>query len=288
MPEHETQARAPAAVHGLMPRSSSSVFLLRFACFFVCFAIVAAASPCAAQEISLSGPLAGACPAVLARYWVPARVEWGTWVTSGVTGLVSAGTASASAFVGAGVEATAGVVDYRGFPAPRVGLHSAFAPREDRAELRLGPWAAAETRSVGAVVEAGVTAHLGTTGDLIQVLFLAAPAGMFDLRLGGGYGAFVDRGRGDGRSGHVTLALGWGARVVFARHTWGGACDPAPPPALFADATLVRLVATVRRAIDVPATEVLLGIELSPTWALAPMRAQRRPMRPDLAPGDPR
>jgi hypothetical protein len=142
-------------------------------------------------------------------------------------------------------------------------------------ELRVGPWLAGETRSAGALVEGGVTAHLGTVDDYVNGLVFLERYGVFDLRLAGGCGAFPE-----GRSPHVGLALGWGYRFVFDRQSWGGACDAEPAPSLLADATLVRLVATVRTATDFPATEVLLGVEISPTMLLAPKRASYRPRRP--------
>jgi hypothetical protein len=55
------------------------------------------------------------------------------------------------------------------------------------------------------IVEAGLTAHLGTVDDHLNNLIYAAPYGMFTLRLGGGYGVFSD-----GRSPHIAAGLGWG------------------------------------------------------------------------------
>jgi hypothetical protein len=86
---------------------------------------------------------------------------------------------------------------------------------------------------------------------------------MFDLRLGAGYGAFPA-----GRSPHVALGFGWGYRVAYDRGTWGGACDPPPRAPLLADASVARLVTTVRRATDFPAWEAVIAVEVSPTWLL--------------------
>ncbi len=229
-----------------------------------------------AQEITLTGPLEGACPLILARYRTPASLEWSYWIGTGVSGIRQMGADHVSAFVRAGADMTVGVLTYPGFPAPSP--PRGFERPQYRgnvAELRLGPWAAAETRAAGALVEGGVTAHLGTVDDYVNGLVYVEPYGVFDLRLAGGYGAFPE-----GRSPHLGLALGWGYRFVFDRQSWGGACDPEPTPPVLADATLVRLVATVRTATDFPATEVLLAIEVTPTMALALARSSYRPRRP--------
>jgi hypothetical protein len=238
--------------------------------------VIGVATPSAAQEIVLTGPLAGACPAILKRYHVPAKLEASEWIGTGVSDGRQAGADHVSAFFRAGAELTAGVLSYPGFPAPRRDRIGPEPPPWvwNRAELRLGPWAAAETRSAGWLVEGGITALLGTTDDYLNWLFFTAPWGMFDLRVGGGYGAFPD-----GRSPHLAAALGWGYRYVSARQTWGGACDPPPPAAPLAEATLLRFVATVRRATGLPATEVVFAIELSPSWVLAPSQVGARRRR---------
>lgn len=233
---------------------------------------VLSAAPCGAQEIELIGPIQGACIARLDRYSVPARLEWSSWLSGGLTLDMPRhnGVRSLPA-VGLGAELTLGVLEYPGFPAAKRGSSERGDPEGNRAELRVGPWTSVERSAVGALVEGGLTAHLGTTDDSLNALVLLAPLGMADLRVGVGYGAFPD-----GRSAHVAIGVGWGYRVVFDRGSWGGACDETPPPALLADATLVRFVATVRRTTDFPATEVGLAIELSPTAALIGSRNRQR------------
>jgi hypothetical protein len=94
---------------------------------------------------------------------------------------------------------------------------------------------------------------------------------MFDLRAGAGYGDFPG-----GRSKEFNASLAWGPRFVFARGSWGVPCDDPPPPDALADATFVRLVATIRRATDVSIWEGVLALELTPTMVLAPMRVKLR------------
>jgi hypothetical protein len=140
--------------------------------------------------------------------------------------------------------------------------------------LRVGPWAQGETSSAGARVEGGITTHLGVTEGYLPGLGLFAPAGVLDLRAGAGYGAFHGM-----RSPHLTLGLAWGYRWVDDRVTWGGACDPDIEPPRVADATLVRLVTTVRRTTDFAALELGLALEVSPTVALEPARARQKRYR---------
>ena len=233
-----------------------------------------------AQEISLTGPLKGACIARRDRYSVPSPLEWDYWVGSGIVVDVARDHATRStSFLAAGGEITTGIAQYAGFPAPaRVrGSGPDARPWRGReyAELRAGPWVQAELRPGGGLVEGGLTFHLGTLDDDLRVLFYTAPYGMLDLRIGGGYGAFPG-----GRSKEISLSLGWGYRFVFDRGTWGGACDPPPKPSAIADATLLRLALTVRRATDLRAWEGVLAIELTPTWTLVPSRLEQRRFRP--------
>ncbi len=168
----------------------------------------------------------------------------------------------------AGVEVTFGAGTYLGFPAPVRAL-PAILRRNERyvrnrsAEVRIGPFVQAETRSPGALVEAGVTAHLGVVHDDVRLLFLTDPPGMFNLRLAGGYGAFPG-----GHSPDVAASLAWGYRFVFDRRRLVVASAAPAPPLSIADATLFRLVTTVRRATDLPAWEAVLGVEVSPTVVL--------------------
>lgn len=239
--------------------------------------IFTAPSTARAEEIQLDGPLAGACIARLDHYCVPAVLEWTSWVSAGATDLRQGLQGRIEPFVGVGAEVTRGVLTYGGFPAP----YPRYAPghgsrRLDHAEVRLGPWAAGETRATGAALEGGLTAHVGSTNDYRYASAQWTPLGNIDLRLGAGYGAFLS-----GRSPYLVVGLGLGYRVVFDRHTWGGACDPMPRADALDDATLVRIVATLRRPTDFPASELLIGIEVSPTSVLVWSRAQRRRYRPD-------
>jgi hypothetical protein len=235
--------------------------------------VLTAAASAASEEIEITGPISGACRLTLERYVVPASAEWSYWIASGVGDLRQDRAERVLPYIGVGGEITTGVLEYSGFPSRPERWTSRRPGRQNRAELRIGPWAAAQTRSAGGLLEAGLTAHLGTTDDSLKRL---TSFGVFDLRLGAGYGAFVDE-----RSPYAMAALAWGIRTVFERHTWGGACDPVPPPEPVADATLVRIVATARRAVDLPASEITIGLELSPTIAFVPMRLHRKRFRPD-------
>ncbi len=136
--------------------------------------------------------------------------------------------------------------------------------------MRIGPFVQGETRSPGALLEGGVTAHLGVLRDNVRFLFVNAPAGMFDVRLAGGYGAFSG-----GRSPDVAASLLWGYRFVFDRQRIVERAADEVPPLHVADATLIRGVATVRRATDLPAWEIVLGLEVSPTVVLIAPRVFR-------------
>lgn len=260
-------------LRAILPRMTPTTRTRCLMAMAACATLVSSA-PVAAQEVRITGPISGACVAVLARYCMPARVEWAYWISGGIlTDIGPRGVERVLPRVGLGAEMTMGVWS------PSMAPETFTRPwRENRPELRLGAWAGAETRSTGALVEGGLTAHLGTTDDHLNTLFYQAPKGMFDLRVGAGYGAFSG-----GRSPHLALSIAWGYRTVFERHTWGGLCDPVPEPPAIADATLVRLVATLRRPLDFPAWEAVLAVELSPTAVLVPWRNQpeRRRFRPD-------
>lgn len=230
------------------------------------------ASPAGAQEIELQGPIRGACTAALVRYCVPATLEWAPWVSGGIAFGVGE---RALPGVGVGLELTAGILDWAGPPLSGAASETKAGPTGYRAELRLGPWAYAETRAGdGAVAEGGVTFHFGTTNDNLARLVDIVPAGMFDLRLGGGYGAFPA-----GRAPHYAVALGWGYRVAPERSTWGGGCDPEPAPALLTDATVFRLVTTARHSPELDAWEIGVALELSPTLVMLKERAMEHERR---------
>jgi hypothetical protein len=124
------------------------------------------------------------------------------------------------------------------------------------------------------LVEGGMTAHLGTVKDYLNTLFDAAPYGMFDLRLGAGYAEFPN-----GQSPHLAAGLAWGYRFVHARTTHGGACDRPPEPDTVADATMARIVTTLRRPTELDAWEVQIALELSPSWVALPWRMKKRRYR---------
>jgi len=221
-----------------------------------------------AQEVHISGPLYGSCILRLDGYCEPARVEWSPWITSGVSIQAPDHRAGrVGPMVGIGVELTASVARYVGFPAAPSYNHNG-AEREDAwhsttyGELRLGGWAQAETRRGGGLIEGGFTAHLGTVADPLATLVFAEPYGVFDVRVGGGFGDF-----GNERLGHVAVAFAWGYRLAPGRLTLGEACDPEPIPAPIGDAILGRLVTTVRRTVERGAWEAVVAIEVSPTWA---------------------
>jgi len=219
-----------------------------------------------AQEIHLTGPLAGACILRLDRYAVPAQLEWAFWTGGGVA--IDEGV---QPMASAGAEATTGLVEYEGFPA-RTYAHRLDPDRpQDRtglAELRMGPWFQGTYGGPGeALAELGLTMHAGTVGKL-------EPWGELDLRIGAGYASRDAIG-----APHVALALGWGYRWVFDRQTFGGACDRSPDPEPLADATLARVVTTVRRTFEAPRWEFTLALEFTPTVALIAKRHEQRRYR---------
>jgi hypothetical protein len=224
---------------------------VRWGAFLLAFVPASAA----AQEIDIRGPVRGC---ILTREWwsVPAPIEPNYWLSGGA---VSERVASGS--VGAGAELTTGIKELGEGRRSRGAL-----------ELRLGPWAQVAAQNAGGLVEGGATLHLGSVDDHPKhesSLF------MFDVRAGGGYGSFVS-----GRTPFVALALAWGFRTVIDRHTVGGACDPEPRPPLVAEASAVRIVTTVRRAVDFPASELGLALEVSFTSFLLPWRISEEHERP--------
>jgi hypothetical protein len=129
-------------------------------------ATLSISAPVAAQEVRITGPLTGACVAVLARYFAPARVEWAYWISGGIlTDVGPRGVERMLPLVGLGAEMTTGVWS------PSLDPKSCTKEwRQNRPELPLGAWAGAETRSTGALMEGGLTAHLGTTDDYLNKL----------------------------------------------------------------------------------------------------------------------
>jgi hypothetical protein len=221
----------------------------------VAMAIFALEGPADAQQLVLNGPL-DTCDLVLRHYYVPARIEWAVWAAGGVIGTFDR---PASLALGIGAEATMGVFRYDGFPARRWKDHFDDEHR-NRGELRLGPWGQAETRSAGALVEAGLTMHLGGLNDNLRFPNTYV---MFDLRVGAGTGQYTTL-----RSPHAMIALGIGYRTVFDRLVSGGECDHIRGPHMFADATFARLVLSYRKTTEFIGWEAGLMLEITPTAAL--------------------
>jgi hypothetical protein len=194
-----------------------------------------------AQEIRITGPLAG-CPG---GHYHPARLEWAVWNSAGV---VVGQDGPSSATAGIGTEVTARL---SAFPRGFEGLYP------DDPELRGGLFASAETRSSGALVETGLTAHLRTDRDAFV-----------ELRGGGGYASYDDR-----RSAHVGAALALGARFVLER------LQPLQPNTpcsherqSLADVTFARFVLSYRRTTDFSGWEMGIGLEVTPTLVVLPRR----------------
>jgi hypothetical protein len=216
----------------------------------------ALSAPCQGQEVFITGPLRSPPPRYFAES-VPARFEWTYWVAVGA--LSSDARSSLGALGGLGGELTVEVLRYHGFPSGYYG-----GPRGD-AELRVGPWVSAVTRSEGGLVEGGLKLHFGGVYH--------ASFGTWDLRLGAGYGAFDPE-----RTPHVTATLAYGVRSVRARYAKDRVdfyLDEPPRPASFAEASVARPFLTLRRAFDDAANrELSLGVELSPTFFFPPSRTR--------------
>jgi hypothetical protein len=183
----------------------------------------------------------------------PAPFEWGYWAWGGASWIsrVSNGP-SAGGAIGVGSEATVPVLRYPGFPSSPV-----YGPGNRDAEVRAGLWLLAGTRAAGALVEGGAKVHLGAVYH--------ASWGTFDLRMGVGYGAF-----GPERTDHASIPLVYGVRSVVERYQWPWP-EASPPPSV-AEASVARLFATYRQSIDGPrVSEVVIGVELSPTFFLPPV-----------------
>lgn len=218
--------------------------------------------PGRAQEVELTGPRVGACTLPLRRHYVPAHLEWAFWNAGG---MAVADHRATSLTVGSGAEITTGVLTYDGFPAR--------SHTRSGGEVRLGPWGYAETRSAGALVETGLTAHVGA---LDHGLRSPSAFAMFDLRGAAGYGEYGGRG-----SPHWTIALGVGYRTVFDRLTygWDMACGAVREPDWLADATFARIVTSYRRTTELPGWELTFMLEMTPTVALIGSRLAAPPRR---------
>ena len=202
-----------------------------------------------AQQLELTQPLKAASPLAVVREATPARLEWVYWAAGGIA---STEGKQQSLGGGLGVELTSELLSYSGFPA------GPYPLRRNRAELRGGAWAAGQTRSWGGLIEGGFMLDLGAAYH--------ASWGTFDLRWGGGYGAFVE-----GRAPHVLVTLTYGVRSVPARYTRRGRGAPRSPPKAVALASVARIFVTRRQSLgDDMASELVVGLELSPTFFLPP------------------
>ena len=201
-----------------------------------------------AQEVRLTGPLTRNCILLLLREATPARWEWAYFNSLGALRSNVKGWGGGAA--GIGSELTTGVLTYRGFPA---------GPYTSGAELRAGFWGDGVTRPAGGLLEGGVKLHLGA--------LYHASWGTFDLRAGGGYGAFVRE-----RSPHLNLTFAYGVRSAPARYSERGVCDPRPVPKRWGLVSVARLFITYRRELLAGSreSELVLGLELSPTFLFPP------------------
>lgn len=148
---------------------------------------------------------------------------------------------------GLGAEIAWVVARYHGFPSGS--YHGAHGD----AEVAVGAWGAASTRGDRGLVEGGLKLHDGGGWH--------ASWGTFDLRVGAGYARF-----GEGRAGHAVATLAYGVRSALFRYD-----DRRAAHALRGKTDVARLFATYRRALDgSSASEIVLGIELSPTFFFAP------------------
>lgn len=207
------------------------------------------------QEVVLNGPLAAPRPV----YWVgavPARFEWSYWVSGGIGATRSRHGSNAGGQGAIGGELTLQALRYHGFPSG-----PCYAREKGDAEIRLGPWVSGATREAGGLVEGGLKAHLGG--------IYHASFGTWDVRGGAGYGAFAD-----GLDPHATATLAYGARSALARYprTRRQAYSEQPPePRSFAEASIARIFITYRYALDRDnLREIMVGVELSPTFLLPP------------------
>lgn len=188
----------------------------------------------------------------------PAAVEWSYW-TSGAASFDSRDAGSNPA-AGLGADLTFGLLTYPGFPS---GPYGALG----RAELRGGPFVQMDMTGDGGLVEAGITLALGAVYH--------ASFGTWTLRLGSGYGVRLNAGP------HVGVTFAWGVRSVRARYSKRGHCDAPTQTKPSAEAAVARLFVTHRRTLREPASELLVGLELSPTFLLPPYTSFRLTGGPD-------
>jgi hypothetical protein len=173
-------------------------------------------------------------------------VEGSFWTAAGVSRVP--GHEAVGAF-GIGTDVTLSLAHYHGFPS------GAYGGSHGDAEIRGGAWVLGTLTGVhdqGALVEGGL--------EVIDGGGWHSSWGTFDLRVGAGYGSFTGS-----RRAHGVATLGYGVRSDLSRY---GRRGPAWPRS-FAEASVARVVLTVRRTAE--ASEILVGIELSPTFFLPPV-----------------
>ncbi len=216
---------------------------IRIGAFTACLAVSQLAS---AQEIQLSGPLEGACVAILKRDATPAILEGTHYLSVAYDAQHPDGTQRLQ--VGTGAELTLPAVNF----GPRYHYGGPF-------EFRLGPWGHVGSRLPGSFVEGGIVTTFGQQSH--------AQWGTFGLRAGVGYGDLI----ADDTS-HLTITLTGGIHQFTERYSSRGVCDPVPEPATFAYGSILRLFATGRRALDDRGDgwQLTFGLELSPTFFLPP------------------
>jgi len=197
-----------------------------------------------------------ACPDIALSRTAPAVAEVATFGSLGV----SHDGSTWSAAGGGGAEITFGSKAWHGFPS------GPYGPENDVAELRAGPWLQAIARGHGLVLEGGAKVHLGGVYH--------ASWGTFDLRPAIGTGEFEG-----GRSPLWSMTFAWGVSSEPGRYYAGGACvgphglwgvTPERAPHAIGLASVLNVFGTYRRATQLDAWEVVVGIEVSPTWALPP------------------
>ncbi len=171
----------------------------------------------------------------------------GEWTFYGAIGDARTRDAGWTPSFGLGAELAWVVGRYHGFPS------GAYHGAHGDAEVGVGAWGAASTRGERGLVEGGLKVHDGGGWH--------ASWGTFDLRVGAGYARF-----GEGRAGHGVATLAYGVRSALFRYD-----DYRTRDALRGKTDVARVFATYRRALDgSSASEIVLGLELSPTFFFEP------------------
>ena len=202
----------------------------------------------------LSAPQPPLCEDLLLFDVTPARHEWAYWVSGGWR---SASHDGSGASVGVGGELTWSLATLGGFPAG-VGV----AGRR-LAELRVGPWLAAATRTEGGLLEGGLKVHWGAVDQ--------SAFGTFELRLGAGVAAFYH-----GPAPTLDATLLWGTRSVLGRYRRRSPCEPRATAKPIAESSVLRFFFTQRTSLSSEGDhEFVMGIELSPSLLLSPYSWRR-------------